>query len=192
MIGAYCSPSFFHQIGRVEGRLLDLSESRLTVFEALFHRPALGCCLGICASQASSRTSPEPVASTERCGAPVVPPRPRQPRPQRSRSPVRRLAQSTPGWQPIVLGHSQNERALVSLQAFEEVIKLVGHGRASTRNGSGGPEDMHLPQAGTDYPLRISQASAIVTSMSVEFAYRFKQDVPRSSLRDLDDVVLLR
>ncbi|UIY45594.1 DUF4926 domain-containing protein [Methylobacterium radiotolerans] len=27
--------------------------------------------------------------------------------------------------------------------------------------------------------------------MSIEFAYRFKQDVPRSSLRDLDDVVLL-
>jgi len=27
--------------------------------------------------------------------------------------------------------------------------------------------------------------------MSVEFAYRFKQDVPQSSLRDLDDVVLL-
>lgn len=27
--------------------------------------------------------------------------------------------------------------------------------------------------------------------MSVEFAYRFKQDAPRSSLRDLDAVVLL-
>ena len=27
--------------------------------------------------------------------------------------------------------------------------------------------------------------------MSFEFAYRFRQDVPRSSLRDLDDVVLL-
>ena len=27
--------------------------------------------------------------------------------------------------------------------------------------------------------------------MSVEFAYRFKQDAQRSSLRDLDDVVLL-
>lgn len=26
--------------------------------------------------------------------------------------------------------------------------------------------------------------------MSVEFAYRFREDVPRSSLRDLDDVVL--
>ena len=27
--------------------------------------------------------------------------------------------------------------------------------------------------------------------MSYEFAYRFRQDQPRSSLRDLDDVVLL-
>ena len=26
--------------------------------------------------------------------------------------------------------------------------------------------------------------------MSIEFAYRFEQDAPRSSLRDLDDVVL--
>lgn len=29
------------------------------------------------------------------------------------------------------------------------------------------------------------------TIMSVEFAYRFKQDAPRSNLRDLDAVVLL-
>lgn len=27
--------------------------------------------------------------------------------------------------------------------------------------------------------------------MSIEFAYRFRQDAPRSSFRDLDDVVLL-
>ena len=35
---------------------------------------------------------------------------------------LRNLAQSAPGWQPIVLGHRQDERALVRLQAFEEGV----------------------------------------------------------------------
>ncbi|MCJ2066254.1 hypothetical protein MKK63_26680 [Methylobacterium sp. J-088] len=38
--------------------------------------------------------------------------------------------------------------------------------------------------------VQFSRAS-YPTGMSVAFAYRFQQDVPRSSLRDLDDVVLL-
>jgi hypothetical protein len=31
---------------------------------------------------------------------------------------------------PIVLGHRQNEIALVRLEAFEEGVELGGHGRA--------------------------------------------------------------
>jgi hypothetical protein len=40
------------------------------------------------------------------------------------------LAQCAPGRQAIVLRHSQDERALVRLQAFEESIELVRHGPA--------------------------------------------------------------
>ena len=42
------------------------------------------------------------------------------------------LTQSAAGWQPIVLGHRQDERALVRLQAFEEGVELVGHRRPLT------------------------------------------------------------
>lgn len=40
------------------------------------------------------------------------------------------LAQSTTGWQPIVLGHGHDERALVRLQAFKEDVEPFSHGRA--------------------------------------------------------------
>ncbi len=40
------------------------------------------------------------------------------------------LTKGTASWQPVVLGHSQDECALVRLQAFEESVQLVGHARA--------------------------------------------------------------
>ncbi|EIZ86478.1 hypothetical protein WYO_0838 [Methylobacterium sp. GXF4] len=40
------------------------------------------------------------------------------------------LTESASRRQAIMLGHCQDERALVRLQAFEEGVELVGHGRA--------------------------------------------------------------
>ncbi len=50
---------------------------------------------------------------------------------------------------------------------------------------------MHLPQAGTDYPVADFASERHCNQHVGRVRYRFKQDVPRSSLRDLDDVVLL-
>ena len=55
------------------------------------------------------------------------------------------LPQRTPGWQPVVLGHCQDERALMRLQAFEESVELVRHGWAVA--GGGGPRQPDMVRA---------------------------------------------
>ena len=40
------------------------------------------------------------------------------------------LAQNALGWQPVVLGHRQDEGALARFKTFKEGVELVGYGPA--------------------------------------------------------------
>jgi hypothetical protein len=57
------------------------------------------------------------------------------------------LAQRAPGRQAIMLGHRQNERALVRLEAFEEGFEPVGHRWAVAAGRAGGYRGARHPAA---------------------------------------------
>ncbi|WP_187278583.1 hypothetical protein [Methylobacterium sp. WL64] len=75
------------------------------------------------------------------------------------------LAERTPGRQSVMLGHRQNERTLVRLQAFEEGFELGEHEKAVA--ATGGPNNLDSNDGCAHLVMMLHRAVCLFASVAI-------------------------